>query len=44
MIGATRETGDAAACLFQEEQLLHVKGSTLLIKDKSVLERIVAGH
>jgi len=29
---------------FKKKQLLYVKGSTLLIKDKSGLERIVAGQ
>jgi CRP/FNR family transcriptional regulator len=44
MIGATRETVTRLLADFKKKQLLHVKGSTLLIKDKSGLERIVAGH
>ncbi len=41
MIGTTRETVSRLFSEFKKKQLLELKGSTLIIRDKSALERIV---
>lgn len=43
MIGSSRETVTRLFADFKKRDLLQVKGSTLLIKDKAALERMVAG-
>lgn len=43
MIGASRETVTRLFADFKKKQLLQVKGSTFIIKDKAALERMVAG-
>ncbi len=43
MIGSSRETVTRLFADFKKKDLLQVKGSTLLIKDKAALERLVAG-
>lgn len=41
MIGASRETVTRLFADFKKRQLLQVKGSTLIIKDKAALERVI---
>ena len=43
MIGASRETVTRPFGEFKKKQLLQVKGSTLIIKNKAGLENLVAG-
>jgi len=43
MIGVSRETVTRLFADFKKKEFLQVKGSTLIIKDKSGLERFVAG-
>jgi CRP/FNR family cyclic AMP-dependent transcriptional regulator len=43
MIGASRETVTRLFADFKKKNLLHIKGSTLTIKDKPGLERMVEG-
>jgi CRP-like cAMP-binding protein len=42
MIGTTRETVSRLFSEFKKKQLLQLKGSTLIIRNKSALEKI--GH
>jgi len=41
MIGTTRETVSRLFSEFKKKQLLQVKGSTLIIRNKLALERMV---
>ena len=41
MIGTTRETSDWLFSEFKKKQLLQLKGSTLIIRNGSALEKIV---
>ena len=41
MIGTTRETVSRLFSDFKKKQLLQVKGSTLLLRNKSALEKLV---
>jgi CRP-like cAMP-binding protein len=41
MIGASRETVTRLFTDFKKKQLLQVKGSTLIIRNKAGLERVV---
>jgi CRP/FNR family transcriptional regulator len=41
MIGTTRETVSRLFSEFKKSQLLQVKGSTVIIRDKPALERMV---
>jgi CRP/FNR family transcriptional regulator len=44
MIGVSRETVTRLFALFRKKNLLQVKGSTLAIKDKAGLERLLSGN
>jgi len=41
MIGTTRETVSRLFSGFKKKQLLQIKGSTLVIRDKPALEKMV---
>jgi CRP/FNR family cyclic AMP-dependent transcriptional regulator len=43
MIGASRETVTRLLADFRKKQLLQVKGSALIVKNKSALEKVVGG-
>ena len=41
MIGTTRETVSRLFAEFKKRQLVHLKGATLVIRNKSALEKMV---